>query len=115
MLGENFADVVVALVEEVLLVVIRHPLRQNCATAADNSSDAFGNHRQILDQHTGVNGHIIHTLLSLLFNHFKHHAGGKVFNPLHSRNSFINWHSADRYRRMPQNGLTNFVNVSTSR
>ena len=39
-LGENLGDVVEVLVEEVLLVVMGHPLRQDRAAAADDAGDA---------------------------------------------------------------------------
>ena len=72
-LREDLADVVEALVEEILLVMVGHPLRQNRAAAADDAGDALRNHRQILDQHAGVDGHVVHALLGLLFDHFEHH------------------------------------------
>jgi hypothetical protein len=74
-LRENLADVFEALVEEILLVVVGHPLRQNRAAAAYDSGDALRDHGHILNEHAGVDGHVIHALLRLLFDHFEHHAG----------------------------------------
>ena len=74
-LRENLADVVKALVQKILLVMMRHPLRQNRAAAAHDPGDALRNHRQVLNQHAGVDRHVVHALLGLLFDHFQHHAG----------------------------------------
>ena len=41
---EDFADVVEAFVEKILLVVVRHPLRQHRAAAADDAGDALRHH-----------------------------------------------------------------------
>ena len=73
-LREDLADVVEALVEKILLVVMRHPLRQNRAAAADDAGDALRDQRQVLNQHAGMDGHVVHALLGLLFDHFQHHA-----------------------------------------
>src|ERR1700686_2715041 len=112
MFGENLADVVEAVVEKILLVMVSHPLRQNCATTADDSSDAPGNHGQILDEHAGVNGHVIHALLGLLFNHFEHHLGSQIFDALYPRDSFVNRNGSNRHWRMTQDRLANFMNVT---
>ena len=42
---EDLADVLEALVEEVLLVVLHHPLGQNGSAPADDSGDAVGRQR----------------------------------------------------------------------
>jgi hypothetical protein len=47
-------------------------LREDGAAAADDSGDALGNHRQILDQHAGVDGHVVDALRGLLFDDFEH-------------------------------------------
>ena len=72
---EDFDDVVEAIVKKVLFVVVRHPLRQDRAATADDAGDAFCHQGQILDQHAGVDGHVIHALRGLLFNDFQHHLG----------------------------------------
>ena len=57
-------------------MVMSHPLGKNRAAAADDSGDALRNHGHILNEHARVNGHVIHALLRLLFDHLQHHAGG---------------------------------------
>ena len=46
MLLEDFADSVEILVQEILLFVEAHPLREQRTTAADDSGDAIANQRQ---------------------------------------------------------------------
>ena len=72
----------------------------------------FETMRQILDQHAGVDGHVIHALLGLLFDDFEHDIGVQIFNPLHPRDGFVNRHGADGHGRVAQNGFANFVNVA---
>ena len=60
------------LVEEILFVVVGHPLRQNGASAADDPGDALGHHRQVLHQQAGMDGHVVHALRGLLFDDFQH-------------------------------------------
>src|SRR6266496_384129 len=84
MLYEYSANILETFVQEILLVMMRHPLRQYCATAAHDSSDAFGDQRQILDQNAGVDSHVIHTLFSLLFNDFQQDLGVEVLYSLHA-------------------------------
>ena len=83
MLGEDFANIVKAVVEEILLVVVGHPLCQDRAAAAHDAGDAFRNHRQILDEHAGMDGHVVHALLGLLFDDFEHDVGVEVLHTLH--------------------------------
>ena len=73
---EDLADVLEALVEHVLLVVLHHPLGQDGAAAADDAGDALGGERDVLHQHAGVDGHVVHALLGLLLDHFQHHLRG---------------------------------------
>ena len=70
---------------------------------------------QILNQHAGVNGHVIHALLGLLFDDFEHYVGVQVFDALHARDRLINRHCPDRNRRVTQNGFANLVNVAAGR
>ena len=72
----------------------------------------LGDQRQILDQHAGVDGHVVHALLGLLFDHFEHDVDVEVFDALHARDRLVNRHGADGHRRVPQNGFANFVNAA---
>src|SRR5664279_1394475 len=111
-LSENLGDLVEVIVEEVLLVVMRHPLRQDRATAAYDAGNATGDHGQEFNQHAGVDGHVIDTLLRLLLDNLEHHVDGEVFNALHARDCLVNRNRADGHRRVPQNGFADIVNVA---
>ena len=115
MLGENLADVFKAFIEKVLLVVVRHPLGKNRAAAAYDACDALRNHRQILNEYAGVDGHVVHALLGLFLDDFEHDVAIQVFDALHARDGFINRHGADRNRRVAQDGFANLVNVAAGR
>ena len=95
--------------------MMRHPLRKNRTPAAHDSCNALGNHRQVLDKHAGMNGHVVHALLCLFLNHFEHHFGAQIFDPFHSRNSFIDRHSSDRNRRVSQDRLADFMDIAAGR
>ena len=112
MLGQDFCDLVKVLVQKILLVMVRHPLRQNGAASTHDAGDAFHYHRQILDKHARMDGHVVHALLRLLFNHFQYHVDVQVFHALHPRDGLIDRHGADGHRRVPQNGLANIVNIA---
>src|SRR5712692_10531956 len=100
------------LVEHVLLVIFHHPFSQNGAAAAYDSGDALGGEWNILHQHSGVDGHIIHTLLRLLFDDFEHHAGREIFHAAHTSERFVNRHGANRDWRGVDDGLTNTRDVA---
>ncbi len=115
MLGEDLRDVVEALVEKVLLMVMRHPLRQDRASAAHDSRNALGDERQVLDKDAGVNRHVIDALLRLLLDHFQHDVGVQIFNALDARDRLVNGHRSNRHARVPQDGFTDLVNVAPGR
>ena len=62
-----------------------------------------------------MDGHVVHPLLSLLFNHFEHDFGVEIFDALHPRNRLVDRYRANRNRRMPENSFANLVNVTTGR
>ena len=106
-------NVVEPLVEEVLLMVVGHPLGHDGAAATHNAGDALGNQRQVLHQHAGMDGHVVHALLGLLFDDFQHQVGAEVFNAFHARYCFVDWHSADGHRRLTEYGFTNLADAAT--
>ena len=73
MLLEDFTDGIEVLVQQILLMILDHPLGQNRAAPADDSRDALAGQRNILHQHAGMDGHVIHALLSLFLDHFEQH------------------------------------------
>jgi hypothetical protein len=69
-LRHHLRDAVEVLIEEVLLVVRRHPLRKDCAATADDAGDALRNHGNVLHQYARMNRKVIHALLCLLLDDF---------------------------------------------
>src|SRR5450432_2437146 len=109
---ENLDDVVEVFVEEILFVVVGHPLGEDGTAAADDAGDALGNQREILNQDAGVDGHVVHALLGLLFNDFEHDGGVQVFDALDAGNRLINRHGTDGHGRIAQDGFANGVDVA---
>src|SRR5579859_4725003 len=93
-------------------MVVGHPLGEDGAAAADDARDPFGYQPQVLDQHAGVDRHVIDALGGLLLDDFEHYFGVEVFHTLHARNGFVDGHGADRDRRVAEDGLANFVYVA---
>ena len=60
-----------------------------------------------------MDGHVIDALRGLLYDDFEHYVCVQVFDAFHPGDRFINRDRADWNWRMPQNGLSNFVNVAT--
>ena len=112
---KNPANVIEALVKEILLVVLDHPLGQDGAAAADDAGNAPRSERNVLHQHAGVDGHVVHALLGLFLDYIQHHARAQVFHAAHARQRFVNRHGADRHRRSADDGLANGGNVAAGR
>ena len=93
-------------------MVVGHPLGEDRAAAAYDAGDALGNQRQILDEHAGVNGHVVHALRGLLFDHFEHDFCVQVFDALHARDGFVDRDGADGHGRVAEDGFADFVNVA---
>src|SRR5205085_4715331 len=108
MFRKNRYDVAEALVEKILFMMMSHPLREDGAATAHDARDALRHHGQILNEHAGVDSHVVDALLSLLFNHFEHYVCIEIFNPLDARNRFIDGNGSDRHGRVAQDGFANF-------
>ena len=114
-LRHRLHDAIEVLVQEILPVVVRHPLRQDRAAAAHNPRDALRHHRHILDQHARMNREIVHTLRGLLLDHLKINVNIEVLEPLHARQRLINRDRPNRHRRVPQDGVANLRNIAARR
>src|SRR6266513_2776833 len=115
MLLENLADLLDVLVQEVLPLVVLHPVRHQRPAAAHNPGNPLAHQRDMLAQHTRVNRHVIHTLLGLLLDHFQHQPDGQVFRPPDPGDRFIHRHRPHGHRRCANNRLSNHRDVPTSR
>jgi len=90
-LPEDLADVFEALVEHVLPVVLHHPLGQDGAAAADDAVMRRVVERDMLDQHAGVDGHVVHALLALLLDDVQHDARAQVLHAPHAARALRKW------------------------
>ncbi len=109
---ENLANLIEVLVEQILLVILHHPFGQNRPAAAHDSGNALGGERNVLHQHAGVNGHVIHALLGLLFDHFQHHVDVQILHAAHAGERFIDRHGADRNRRSVDDGFADARDIA---
>ena len=112
---EDFADVLEVRVEKVLLVIFHTPLGQDGAAAADDAGDALASQGNILAQHAGMDGHVIHALRRLLFDHLQHDLGSQIAHARHARKGFVDGHRADRNGAVAQNRFANVVDVAARR
>ena len=113
-LGEDVAQLVEVRVQEALLVVAQAPVGHDGATAGDDAGHAVGGQRHVTQQHAGVDGHVIHTLLAL-FDHgvaeqFPAQLGGIILDLFEG---LVHRHGADRHGGVAQNPLTGGVDVVT--
>ncbi|MNS39085.1 hypothetical protein D3C72_713560 [compost metagenome] len=93
-------------------MVRQAPLGHDRATTADDTGDALGGQRHIAQQHTGVDGEVVHALLGLLDQGVAEQFPGQVFG--HAVDLFqglVDRHGTNRHRRVADDPLTGFVNV----
>ena len=112
MLLENLADGFEILVQEILRLVEAHPLGKQSAAAADDSGDAVAHERQKLAQHAGVDGHVVHALLGLLFDHFEHDVQIQIFGAADAGERFVNGDGADGHGRGFNDGFADHGDVA---
>ena len=92
-------------------MVFHYPFRQNRAAPADDARDSLAGQRNVLDEHTGMDGHVIDALLRLLLDHLEHHIDVQVLYAAHAAQCFINRHRTDRNGRSIDDRLSNARNV----
>ena len=90
------------------------PLGHDRATTGHNTGGAFSRHRHIAQQHTRVDGEVIHPLFGLLDQGVAEHFPSQVFsNAVNFFQRLIDGHGANRYGRITNDPLAGFVNVFT--
>ena len=95
--AHDLADVAEVRVGEVLLVMREAPLGHDRAAARDDAGHAPGGHRDVAQQHAGVDGEVVDALLALLDERVAIDLPGEIFGP--SADFFerlIDRHGADR-------------------
>ena len=114
-LRQNVAQLSEAGVEEALLVMREAPCGHNRTTAGNNARHAIGGQRHVAQQHTRVNGHVVHALFTLLNDGFAVDFPGQLGRvTLDLLQRLVNRHRTNRHRGVTQNPLTGFVNVLAS-
>ena len=81
-LAKDVEHVVESLVERILLAVRHHPHRVERAPAAHDAGDAPVHEREMLDQNSGVERHVIDALLCLMLDHVEQVVGGELLELL---------------------------------
>ena len=114
-LRHHLSDSVEVLIQKVLLMMRRHPLRHNRASAAHNTRNPLRHHWNVLHQHARMNREVVHPLLRLLLNHLQVKVNIQILHPLHPPQRLIQRHRPDRHRRVPQNRLPDHRNIPTRR
>src|SRR5579885_2132294 len=105
-------DAVEVFIQEVLLVVVGHPLGEDGAATADDSGDALCDHGDVLNQDAGVDGKVVYALLGLLFDDLKIDINIQVFELFDAVEGLVDGHCSDGNGGMAQNGFADFRNVA---
>ena len=93
-------------------MVRQAPFRHNRAAARDDAGHALGRQRHIFQQHTGMDGEIIDTLLGLLDKRVAEHLPSQFLGlAIDFFQRLINRHRADGHRRVSQNPFAGLVNM----
>ena len=79
-------------------MVVRHPLSEDRAAATHDSGDTLYDQRQILNQDSGMNGHVVDPLRGLLFHHLEIDLRGEIFNSFYAADRLVNRNRSDWYR-----------------
>ena len=110
--GADFADVIPMRVEETLGVMREAPLRHDRAAATDDAGQALGRQRHEAQQHTGVDGEVVDTLLGLLDECVAEDLPSQVLGfAVHLFERLVNRHSADRDGRVADDPFAGGVDV----
>ena len=92
------------------------PLSHDGAATADDARDAIRSQVNKGQAHTSVDGEVIHALLGLLDQRVAENFPSQVFgNAADFLKCLVNWHRADRHRRVAQNPVARGVDVFAGR
>jgi hypothetical protein len=108
----DLADVLEVGVEEVLLVMRQAPLGEDRAAAGDDAGHALGRHRDVAQQHAGMDGEVVHALLGLLDQGVAEELPGQVLGlAIDLFQRLVDGHRADGHRGIPHDPLARLVDV----
>ncbi len=114
--AHDLADFAEVRIGEVLPVVREAPLGEDRATARDDACHAARGHRDVAQQHAGVDGEVVHALLALLDERIAVDLPREIFRtPAGFLERLIDGHRPDRDRGVADDPLTRLVNVFSGR
>ena len=108
----DVADFLEVGVEEAFLVVCQAPLGHDRTAAADDAGHAVGGHRDVAQQHAGVDGEVIDALLGLFDQRVAEDFPGQVLGlAVDLLQRLVDRHRADRHGRIADDPFARFVDV----
>ena len=114
-LAADLEDLVEALVERVLALVVDHPAREQPAAARDDAGDAVLAERQVLEPHAGVDRHVVDALARLALDDLEQALGREVLGVLDALDRLVDRHGADRHGRRVEDRLARLVDPLAGR
>ena len=114
--AHDLADFAEVRVGEILLVMRQAPAREDRAAARDDAGDAPRGHRDVAQQHAGVNGEVIDPLLRLLDERVAIDLPGQIFRAAAGLlERLIDRHRADRHGGIAEDPLARLVDFAPGR
>ena len=111
-LREDLAQLIEVGVEEILLMVRQAPACHDGPAARDHAGDAVGGQRDVAQQHSGVDGHVVHALLALLNDGVPEDLPRQFISfAIDLLQSLVDRHGADGHRRIADDPLAGGVDV----
>jgi hypothetical protein len=100
-------------IEGVLLVVVQHPPGQNAAATRDDAGNAIAHQGQVFNQNPGVDGHVVHPLLGVLFDDVQKVVGGQLFDvAVDTLQSLVHRHRTNGDGRILNDGGADFIQIT---
>ena len=97
-------------------MVRQAPLGHDRSAARHDAGHAPGGHRHVAQQHAGMDGEVVDTLLGLLDERVAIDLPGEIFGPAADLlERLVNRHGADRHRRVAQDPLAGLVDLLPGR
>jgi hypothetical protein len=93
-------------------MISHHPRGHQRSAPADDAGHAVAGQRDVFQQHSGVDGHVVHALLGLMLDHVQQHAGGDVAGVFYLLDDLVGRHRADGHRAGVDDGLPDAVDVA---
>ncbi len=112
-LAQDVEDIIVMLVQRILFAMVHHPHRVQRAAAADDPRDASVDEREMLQQNSGVQRHVIDALPSLMLDDFEEVVDRELLELLAHEHRLVDRHRADGHRGRADDRLARDVEVAS--